>query len=130
MKGWDNMMNGFKTNMVILAIWSLISLGLIFVLSMLIFFNVINAGKIDLFIFLTSIIVFVILGFLSGNIKNKSGLVNGVLLSTFVVLVLIIVSIFVSSISLQFSHIVRFIIMVLSSGLGGIIGVNFKPLVK
>jgi putative membrane protein (TIGR04086 family) len=122
------MVSNLKANIMILITGAIISLVILLGLNLILNLNEFQEAKIDLFTFIASILIFLFLGLLSGNIKQKSGLVNGVLFSTVFVVIFIIISIFTKT--LDFSHIVRYIIMILTGGLGGIIGVNFKPIVK
>jgi putative membrane protein (TIGR04086 family) len=122
------MVSNLKANIMILITGAIISLIILLGLNLILNFNEFSDSKIDLFTFIASILIFFFLGLLAGNIKQKSGLVNGVLFSTVFVVIFIVISIFTKT--LDFSHIVRYIIMILTGGLGGIIGVNFKPIVK
>jgi putative membrane protein (TIGR04086 family) len=121
-------MNQLKANTITMIIGSITTFILLFALNTLVHFNNFEESKIGLYSFITSLIIFLVLGFIGGNIKNKNGLVNGFIISLIFVVIFVVISFFTKS--LQISHIVRYIIMLLAGGLGGIIGVNFKPLVK
>lgn len=123
------MVNPIKANLAIVLLGTIVTVLLLFGLNLIISLNDFSEQQINIWTFATSIIIFLLVGFFSGNIKSKNGLVNGVIASVVLVVVFIIISVVFTK-SLHFPQIVRYIIMILSGGLGGILGVNFKPLVK
>lgn len=121
-------MSNLRLNLIIIALGSLITLFLLVILNLIIHFRTFSDSQINLITFIASLIIFLCIGFISGNIKSKSGLVNGVSFSLILVLIFVIIGLVNQT--LNFSHIIRYIIMILAGGLGGVIGVNFKPMIK
>ncbi len=123
-------MNSFKKNLSILLIWLILALIIISISSILVYFNVIKVGEKSFYLYFCSILLFLILGFLSGNIKQKKGLVNGIMYSIFVIIILMLIQILGFEEKLSLNLTAKYVVLILSSGLGGIFGVNFKPVIK
>lgn len=119
-----------KKNLSILLIWLIISLIIIFISSIFIYFKVINVSDKSIYIFICGILIFIILGFLNGNIKQNKGLLNGMLSALIVVLILFLIHLLGFEEKFSFDLFIKYVVFILSSGLGGIFGVNFKPIVK
>ncbi len=121
------MTSNFKKNIFILLIWLILSLIIIAASSILVYFKLISINEKSIYIFVCGIILFIILGFVSGNIKQKKGLLNGLLMSLFVIIILILVQFLGFNEKLSLSLLAKYLVFMLSGGLGGIFGVNFKP---
>jgi len=124
------MVNNFKKNFIILLIWLILSLIIIAMSSIFVYFKWIDVEGKSIYIFICGIVLFIILGFLSGNIKQTKGLLNGMTLSLFVVMILILIQFLGLESKLTLGNIAKYAVFLLSSGLGGIFGVNFKPIIK
>lgn len=114
--------------LIMLLLGAVITLLILFGTSLLIQFNDFSEKQIDIITFVSSLFIFIFIGFISGNIKGKNGLVNGMLSAVLLAVIFAVINIL--NRSFDFIHIVRYIIMILTGGLGGIIGVNFKPIIK
>ncbi|QVK16911.1 TIGR04086 family membrane protein [Mycoplasmatota bacterium] len=124
------MINNFKKNVTILLIWLILSLIIIAVSSILVYFKIVSVEDKSIYIFVTGVLLFIILGFLSGNIKQAKGLLNGIMLSIFMIIILLLIQFLGLESKMSLSTIAKYGIFILSGGLGGIFGVNFKPIVK
>ncbi|HEY8364742.1 MAG TPA: TIGR04086 family membrane protein [Haloplasmataceae bacterium] len=119
-----------KKDFFILLIWLLISLFIIAISSVLIYYKIIDVSQNSVYVFACGVILFLFLGFLSGNIRQKKGLLNGILYALSIMIVLFLIQILGFDEKITFQLILKYLIYTLSSGLGGILGVNFKPLIK
>lgn len=119
-----------KKNLSILLIWLILTLIIIFISSLFIYFEVVNVSNKSIYIFICGLIIFIILGFLNGNIKREKGLLNGMLSALIVVVVLFLIQLLGFEEKFSFDLFIKYLVFILSSGLGGIFGVNFKPIVK
>jgi putative membrane protein (TIGR04086 family) len=123
------MVKNLKTNVIILLMWFMISLILVTIASVLAYFRIIDV-KNSLFILISGIIIFVILGFLSGNIKRSKGLISGLTLALIVIIILVLLQFLGFEEKFSLEKAIKFAIFLVSSAFGGIIGVNFAPLVR
>ncbi|HEY8395322.1 MAG TPA: TIGR04086 family membrane protein [Bacilli bacterium] len=79
--------------------------------------------------FVAGIIIFFILGVVAGNTAQKNGLLEGLIAATFIILVTLIINFFVH-VPFVGKSFVKVASYLTASSLGGIIGVNFPPLLK
>lgn len=119
-----------KKNIMILLIWLILCLIIITISAIFVYFRLINVSSNSIYIFLCGIIVFLLLGFLSGNIKQNKGLFNGIAFSVFVLIVLSLIQFLGLESKFTLSILTKYVIFLLTGGLGGIFGVNFKPIVE
>ncbi|NLD26271.1 MAG: TIGR04086 family membrane protein [Acholeplasmataceae bacterium] len=79
--------------------------------------------------FIAGLVLFFILGILAGNSAQKNGLLEGLIAALFIILVTLIINFFVRVpfITKSFVKIAGYLT---ASSLGGILGVNFRPLLK
>ncbi len=113
-------------------IWFAFSIIIVLVCTSLFKFNIVsgNPKSFSLYSFFSSILIFLFLGFVSGNIHNKKGIFIGL---AYALIVLSIVHIFMFLAYNQFflgKNFIKVIIQITASMLGGILGVNFKPIIK
>lgn len=73
--------------------------------------------------------LFFMLGFLSSNCYKKKGLIVAILHSGLVLLIFLMFTILGME-NLEFSHFYKYFILFLCAAIGGIIGVNFKQIIK
>lgn len=78
--------------------------------------------------FILGIIAFLILGMLAGNTAQKNGLLEGLIAAAIVILTTLIINFFVQ-IPFVTRSFVKTASFLTSAALGGILGVNFRPLV-
>jgi putative membrane protein (TIGR04086 family) len=79
--------------------------------------------------FIAGIVLFFILGIAAGNTAQKNGLLEGLIAATFIILVTLIINFFVH-VPFVAKNFVKIASYLTASSLGGIIGVNFPPLLK
>lgn len=99
--------------------------------ALLIYNDKINseAKSFNVWTFIIGLICFFVLGLLAGNTAQKNGLLEGLIAALIVILVSLIINFFVREpfIGKSFVKIISFFT---ASSLGGVLGVNFKPLYK
>lgn len=95
--------------------------------SLLIYYNKVdsNIKSFNIYTFIIGIFCFFILGFVSGNVADKNGLLEGLIAALVIILIALVINFFIQVpfITKSFIKIVSYIS---SSSLGGIIGVNLK----
>lgn len=79
--------------------------------------------------FIIGIICFFILGFVSANVAQKNGLLEGLVAALIIVLITLLINLFVQ-VQFSFRTFIKCVTYLVSSSLGGVIGVNFKPFIK
>lgn len=79
--------------------------------------------------FIAGVILFLILGILAGNTAQKNGLLEGLIAAAFIILVTLVINFFVH-VPFVGKSFVKTASYLTASSLGGIIGVNFPPLLK
>ncbi|HHU55628.1 MAG TPA: TIGR04086 family membrane protein [Acholeplasmataceae bacterium] len=96
--------------------------------SLLIYFGKINSNmkSFNTSTFIIGIVCFFLLGFISGNVAQKNGLLEGLVAALFIILITLIINLFVK-VDFNFRTFVKVVTFLVSSSLGGVIGVNFRP---
>ena len=101
-----------------------VSIVLIFLLTLLVYFGDFDDSTVSVFVLVLSIIsVFVGAFVLARNIQG-GGLVNGLVLGLIYCLVLTVASLFYGRVSFDFSNITRIAVILASAMLGGVLGIN------
>lgn len=106
---------------------SFILLAIIFYLlfiSIFYYFEILNYKVVSILNFIVVMILFFILGFKTSSIERKKGYLNGFIVSSILILFFMILSLIFSKLS--FSSLVYYLSLILSSIVGGIIGVGKK----
>jgi len=80
------------------------------------------------FTFIFGIIAFLMLGFLAGNVAQRNGLLEGLIAALVIILVTLIINFFVH-VPFVTNSFVKTVSYLTSAALGGILGVNFRPLI-
>ncbi len=93
-------------------------------ISIMGYFEILNYKTINIINYIVMIILFLLLGFKTAHTEQKKGYLNGFLVSLILIIIFLIISLIISKIS--FSNIVYYISLILSSIIGGIIGVKDK----
>ena len=70
-----------------------------------------------------------IVGFFSGNIEQKKGWVAGMTTALVIIILFILVKLFAHT-SLTFEMVLKYLAFLLLGALGGMIGVNIRPLIR
>ncbi len=125
------MKNSIKQKLIVYLFFLLILSIFIAIYALLIYTNKIAGDKksFNTYTFIIGIVSFLILGLLSGNCAQKNGLLEGLLAALIIILISLVINFFteVPFISKSFIKIATYLI---SASLGGIIGVNFKPMIR
>ena len=104
----------------------LLSLVLIALLTVLVYFGDFDDSTVSVFVLAVSVIsVFVGAFVLARNIQG-GGLINGLVLGLIYCLVLIVVSFLFGGVVFDFSNITRLAVILASAMLGGVLGINSK----
>ncbi len=106
------------------------SIGLFFIvlfvylllMTTLYYFEVFEYKLVSIINYIASIIMFFLLGFKVSRLEKQKGYLNGFLVSSIVVILFALISLILSKLS--FSSLVYYLSVILSSIVGGIIGVS------
>jgi len=112
----------------IYLIFGIISLLSIFTFALLVMFNKLPSDENSLSrnIFFTGLVLFLLLGFMSGNCHHKKGVLTGLVYSSSVILLALLVNYLGFDALPDFMTIVKWLAFVVASITGAVIGVNFK----
>lgn len=107
----------------------IIFIPIIFIYTYLLYTNKLSSSinSINITTLIIGIISFFILGFISANNHQKKGILTGLFASLFIIAIVLIINI-LSKENLEFKSYLKYLLLILSSSFGGMIGVNIKPL--
>jgi len=107
----------------------IIFIPFIFIYTYLLYTNKLSSSinSINITTLIIGIISFFILGFISANNHQKKGILTGLFASLFIIVIVLIINI-LSKENLEFKSYLKYLLLILSSSFGGMIGVNIKPL--
>lgn len=108
-----------------LGYYSVFIILLTFICSLLNLIGV-NSTITNLMIFIFNILVFFIFGFKSGKKASNKGYIAGLKIGGLFLLILIIINLFSARAFLNITTIIYYIVLLLSSTLGGMLGINKK----
>lgn len=101
------------------------SIYLISIPILLTIFNLIKIETTRIILIITSSIIMLAIGFILGIKTNKNGYLNGLVLSSIIILSLLILSL-IFRFNLNTNSIIYYVIMVISTILGSVLGINKK----
>ncbi|MCL2521760.1 MAG: TIGR04086 family membrane protein [Erysipelotrichales bacterium] len=115
----------------IYLIFGIISLLSVFTFALLVMFNRLPSDDNSLSrnIFFTGLALFLILGFISGNCHHKKGVLIGLIYSSSVILLALLVNYLGFDILPDLMTIVKWGAFIVASITGAVIGVNFKKFI-
>jgi putative membrane protein (TIGR04086 family) len=116
-------MKVFRKNVVLFGVFALLVLVTTAIYNFTIYNKDVSMGSINTATFILSIVLFMIFGLMVGRMAGKNGLRNGLLYGLGVVVILALFS-FLGNDKFQLRQVLRYLILLLSSGFGGTIGVN------
>jgi len=119
-----------KRDLFIILVWFIISLIILTITTILVYTQVINISGRSIFLFINGVLLFLTLGFLVGNVKQKKGLINGILYGLVIVIILMLIQVLCFNDKLTLNLLAKYLVFILSTAVGGSLGVNFKPIVK
>lgn len=98
------------------------------VYSLLIYYGKVSSDmkQFNTWTFIIGIICFFILGLVSANLAQKNGLLEGLVSALVIVLLTLLINLIVQ-VPFSFRTFIKCVTYLVSSSLGGVIGVNFKP---
>lgn len=108
-----------------LGYYAIFIILLTFICSLLNLIGV-NSTITNLMIFIFNILAFFIFGFKSGKKANNKGYIAGLTIGGLFLLILIIINLFSARAFLNITTIIYYIVLLLSSTLGGSLGINKK----
>lgn len=123
------MKSAFKKAFYVYLFFLIILSLFVLIYALLIYFGKIdsNIKSFNTTTFIIGIICFFLLGLISGNIAQKNGLLEGLVSALIIILITLIINLFIK-VNFNFRTFIKVVTFLLSSSLGGVIGVNFKPL--
>lgn len=108
-----------------LGYYTIFLILLLFVCSLLNLIGV-NSSITNLLIFIFNISLFFIFGIKSGKRANNKGYLAGLKIGGLFLLLLIIINLFTNRVIFSISTLIYYIILILASVLGGMLGINKK----
>lgn len=105
-----------------IGLFFMILLVYLLIMSTLYYFEVFEYKTISIINYISIIVMFFLLGFKVSKLEKQKGYLNGFLISSMVVILFVLVSLILSKLS--FSSLVYYLSVILSSIVGGIIGVS------
>jgi putative membrane protein (TIGR04086 family) len=101
-----------------------IVLVLVFVLSLFNYFGIISSSVMSVLLLITSLLSIFYGGFYVGKRSNKKGFIEGIKFGLLLFIILFIVSLFINNDLKFFNRFIYFLIVISSSMLGGMFGIN------
>ena len=118
-------MNYVKNNYKKLLIFVISFMLLSLILSTLYYCYILSIKTVKLVMFIFSIIMFLFIGIKSGKNSDRKGYINGIKNSLIYLMILFLISLFFGF-YLSINKIVYYILLLISSSIGGMIGINKK----
>ncbi len=118
-------MNKFINYLRFSGIFLILELFITFIVSILSLLGL-NSGITSIIMFISNIIIFFILTFFNAVKLKKKGLIEGLILGAIFIVLMLIINIILFRSHLRISTIIYYIILLIVSMLGGMIGVNKK----
>lgn len=125
------MKNGIKKFIYIYLSFLIILTCFTILYAILIYLGKVNheMKSFNVWTFIIGIFCFFFLGLISGNIAQKNGLLEGLISALIVILVVLIIN-FIVRVDFNFKTFIKIVTYLLASSFGGVIGVNFRPIIK
>lgn len=123
------MKNTIKKKMFAYIVFLLILSIFASIYALLIFLNKANSQvtSFNTITFIMGVLAFFLLGLLAGNTAQKNGLLEGLIAASVIILLTLIINFFVQVPFIARSF-VKTVSYITAASLGGILGVNFRPL--
>lgn len=125
------MKNTIKQKLIVYFFFSLILAIFVGIYSFLIYTKKISSDRktFNTYSFVIGVFMFLILGIVSGNIAQKNGLLEGMTAALVIILISLIINFF-ADVPFINKNFIKTVTYLISASAGGIIGVNFKPMLK
>lgn len=88
-------------------------------------FNLFNLSTSRIIVIILGAILMLFIGFITGKNSNSKGYLNGLLISVISILILVIISL-ILKVKLNINSLIYYIVLVVSTTLGSMIGINKK----
>ncbi len=100
-------------------------LSYLIVITILNYFNVISYKSVSLISFIVIILLFMMVGFMAALKSNKKGYINGLIIGGFNIVLFLFLA-FILGTHPKLNILIYFLILLLSSTIGGMFGINYK----
>ncbi len=125
------MKNIIKQKIIVYFFFFLILAIFASIYSFLIYTNKISSERktFNTYSFIIGVVLFLILGIISGNCAQKNGLLEGLTAALVIILISLIINFF-TDVPFINKNFIKTVTYLIAASAGGIIGVNFKPILK
>ena len=125
------MKNKFKKMITIYLLFLLILSIFSIVYALLIYFKKVDSSmkSFNTVTFIIGLICFFLLGLIAANVAQKNGLLEGLIAALTIILITLLINLIVR-VDFNFRTFIKTVTYLLSSSLGGVIGVNFRPFIN
>lgn len=120
-------LNKLKSYFKVILIGLLLMIVFAFLLSILEYFNLFYGKVSEIFMFIYMAILFFIIGFLVGKKATHKGYLEGIKISLSLIFILIVINILFYQTGFSLERTIYYFILILSSTLGSMIGINKQP---
>ena len=117
----NKLINYLKTYLLFLIVLILY----LIIISLIYYFELINYKTLSIVNYIFMILLFFLLGFKVSSLERKKGYLNGFISSVVLIILFVLFSLLTTKIS--FNSLVYYLSLIVSSIIGGIIGVKEKP---
>ena len=123
----NKFLGGLKNKLFTYLIFTIIVLLFSFIYALLIYYDKLNIDykQFNTITFIIGIILFLILGFISGIRANKNGLLEGLTAALIIILISLIINLFINE-KFEINNLIKLSSYITSSSLGGVIGINLR----
>ena len=118
-------MNKFKKYLKPILYFYTIFLIYLIIITTLNYFNIVNYKTLSLISFIMIILLFLLLGFITALKSDKKGYINGLIIGAFNIVLFLFLA-FILGTHPKFNIGIYFLILILSSTIGGMFGINYK----
>lgn len=120
-------LNKLKSYFKVILIGLLFMLVFAFLLSILEYFNLFYGKVSEVSMFIYMAILFFIIGFLVGKKATHKGYLEGIKISLSLIFILIVINVLFYQAGFSLERTIYYFILILSSTLGSMIGINKQP---
>ena len=89
------------------------------------YFNIISYKSVSLISFIVAILLFMMIGFMVALKSDKKGYINGLVIGVFNIILFVFLSLILVA-HPKLNILIFFLIMIISSTIGGMFGINYK----
>lgn len=100
-------------------------LSYLIIITILNYFNVVSYKSVSLISFIVIILLFMMIGFMAALKSKKKGYINGLIVGGINIILFLLLS-FILGAKLKINILIYFLILILSSTIGGMFGINYN----